>query len=459
MSKLTASFTMTGRAATMPGVAAPVPAGPAAGVARPLSQFAILMMVLLPFALAHGLSNLFRTVNAVVYTDLSADLSLAGGSLGLLTGAYFLSFALAQLPVGVALDRYGPRKVQGPLLLISAIGAILFGQAQTLTELVVARGLIGLGVAGSMMAALKAGSQWLPADRMPTLTSGLLVVGGLGSMMSTAPVQTALGHTDWRGLFIALAFVTVGIAALIHLTVPDHARKPQATKLVDMVKSVGQLYQAQSFWRVALYSLVAHASCIAIQGLWLGPWLRDVGGLSRADAADGLFLVTAAMMAGSVFFGWLTAALRKRGYGPKLACGLGLWLFAACQLLMVAGVDLPPVLLAMGFSFFGISASMNFAIVAQSVPSHLTGRVSTAFNLLVCLLAFGLQWGLGALLSQWPSEGGHYAAGAYQAAFGLCLLLQVPGLLLWLSFKAWRKTAPAVTAEAVNVPAGLRAAR
>jgi MFS family permease len=442
MKKLSFIATVTGRGLTG-SVTAPPPARPASDPARPLGQLAILVMVLLPFALAHGLSNLFRTVNAVVYTDLAADLTLAGSSLGLLTGSYFLSFALAQLPVGVALDRFGPRKVQGPLLLLAAVGAVLFAQAHTLTELVLARGMIGLGVAGSMMAALKAGSQWLPADRLPTLTSGLLVVGGMGSMLSTAPVQAALGHTDWRGLFIALGFVTVGVAALIYLTVPELARKPQTTRLTDMVKAVGQIYRAPSFWRVALYSLVAHASCIAIQGLWLGPWLRDVGHMSRAEVANGLFLVTAAMMAGSVFFGWLTTWLRRRGHGPMLACGLGLCLFAACQLLMVAGVPLPPLALAMGFSFFGIAASMNFAIVAQSVPSHLTGRASTAFNLLVCLLAFLLQWGLGALLGLWPTEDGHYAASAYRVALGLCLALQAPGLLLWFSFKPWRRSAAA----------------
>lgn len=398
----------------------------------------VFAQVLLPFALAHLISFLFRSVNAVVYTDLSQELSLAADSIGLLTGIYFLSFALAQLPVGLALDRYGPRRVQIPLLLVAAGGAVVFAQAHTLTDLMIGRALIGFGVAGSMMAALKAGSLWLPKEKLPLVASTLMAVGGMGAMASTTPLQTALHHTDWRGVFVALGLGTVLVSALIFAVVPEHPRK-QVTRLGEMVGAIGQLYRSWSFWRLALYSVVAHASCLAVQGLWIGPWLRDVGGLSRAEMADVLFAATAAMIAGSVFFGWISDKLRRQGYGPMLVCGGGLWVFVAVQALMVfvPGIDgTMAAVLAVAFSFFGMSASMNFAIVAQSVPQHLTGRASTAFNLLVCLLAFLLQWWLGGLLKMWAPVDGHYPVQAYQYALGALLLLQIPGLLLWTRFKA-----------------------
>jgi MFS family permease len=157
------------------------------------SLYLILAKVLLPFALAHFVSYFFRTVNAVVYPDLAHGLGLSADSIGLLTGAYFFAFAAAQLPVGVALDRFGPRKVQVPMLMIATIGAALFAYAHSLTELIIARGLIGFGVAGSLMAAIKASSLWLPQDRLPLSTAVLLSVGGLGAMASTAPMHAVLG--------------------------------------------------------------------------------------------------------------------------------------------------------------------------------------------------------------------------------------------------------------------------
>lgn len=406
------------------------------------SMAVLLATVLAPFALAHFFSYLFRTVNAVVYPDLARDLGLAADSIGLLTSAYFLAFAAAQLPIGLALDRCGPRKVQVIMLLMAAAGALLFARAHTVGELALARGMIGLGVAGSLMSAIKASSLWLPQHMLPLSTSVLLAVGGMGAMASTTPMQWALSLTDWRGAFLTLAASTLAISALIFMVVPEHPGKKTQTRLRDMVGAVGELYRAWSFWRLALYTLFAHATYMAVQGLWMGPWLRDVGHLARPEAAQVLFAGTVAMVAGSLAFGWITDALQRQGFKPILVCGAGTVLFMLFQLLMVLGPGtgaLHPMVLAVGFSFFGTATTMNYVVVAQSVPTHLTGRVSTSFNLLVFLLAFVVQWGLGALINQWAPDRGQYPVEAYRVALGLILLLQVPGILLWFSFRPWRR--------------------
>lgn len=420
----------------------PVPPGPGAAEPARRSRAALLATVLAPFALAHFFSYLYRTVNAVVYPDLAHELGLSADSIGLLTSAYFLTFAGAQLPIGLALDRFGPRKVQIVMLLIAAAGALLFAQAHTVVELTVARGIIGLGVAGSLMSAIKASAQWLPPHMLPLSTSVLLAVGGMGAMASTTPMHWALSLVDWRGIFVVLALGTLAISALIFMVVPEHPGKKVQTRLRDMAGAVGELYRSWSFWRLALYTLLAHATYMAVQGLWMGPWLRDVGRLARPDAAQVLFAGTVAMVAGSLAFGWVTDALQRQGFKPILVCGAGTLLFMGFQLLMVLGPDtvgLPPMVLAVGFSFFGTATTMNYAIVAQSVPSHLTGRVSTSFNLLVFLLAFVVQWGLGALVNLWLPEQGQYPVQAYQVALGLILLLQLPGAVLWLFLKPWRR--------------------
>lgn len=404
----------------------------------------VLATVMLPFALAHFISYLYRTVNAVVYPELAEDLGLTAGTLGLLTGAYFLTFAAAQIPVGIALDRFGPRRVQGPMLLLAAAGAVLFSCSDSLAELVLARALIGLGVAGSLMAAIKACSLWLPRERLPLATAALLAVGGLGAMASTTPMQWVLEQADWRAGFVGLAVGTIIISSLLFLIVPEHAGRNVPTRLAEMLKAVVELYGAWSFWRLALYTVWAHATYLSIQSLWIGPWLADIGHLSHPEAARVLFACTLAIVAGTLCFGWISDALQRFGFKPILVCGVGTAVFLTFQLAMVIGPEamrLSPSLIAIGFSFFGTAAALNFAIVAQSVPGHLTGRVSTSFNLLVCLLAFVLQWGLGELITLWqPQEGtGRYPQESYRFALGINLALQVPGLLLWLSFRPWRR--------------------
>lgn len=410
--------------------------GAALAPARSLSR--ILATVLLPFALAHFISYLYRSVNAVVYPDLVQDLGLTANTLGLLTGVYFIAFAAAQLPIGVALDRFGPRKVQLPMLLIATVGGLVFAFAQSLTGLLIGRALIGLGVAASLMSAIKAASLWLPPSRLPLVTSILLAFGGLGAVVSTAPMQLALQYISWREAFGVLSLATLAIVTLIFTSVPEHAHKSEV-RVDEALRSVGQLFRTGSFWRLVLYTLFSNAAYMSIQGLWIGPWLRDVGHLSRGDMADVLLLGTIAMVVGSLFFGWFTDRMRQHSVRPISICGGGMLVFLIFQALMVQGHVAPPWLVAAGFSFFGTASAMNYAIVAQSMPPHLTGRVSTSFNLLIFVVAFAMQWGMGALINTWPAVDGQYPEVAYRVTLACCLGLQIPGLLIWLSFKPWKK--------------------
>jgi len=401
----------------------------------------VLLSVLLPFALAHFVSYVYRNVNTVVYPDLVRDIGLDAHTLGLLTGAYFIAFAVAQLPVGMALDRFGPRRVQMPMLAVAALGGVLFAQAQSLEGLLAARALIGLGVSASLMAAIKASSLWLPPERLPMSTAVLLAVGGLGAMVATAPMQWATDAVGWRLAFWGIATCAAAVALLIWARVPEHPAHQtthHAASLKDMLASVGRLYAQPLFWRTALCTLVSNGAYMAIQGLWMGPWLRDVGHLPRAEVAQVLFWSTAAMVAGSLSFGALTDWLARHRVRPVTVCGGGVAVFLLVQVLMLWPLGVPFWLLAVAFSYFGTAGAMNYAILAQGMPPALTGRVSTSFNLLIFLAAFGLQWGLGAVINLWPSDNGHYPEAAYQTALAVCLAVQVPGLLLWLGFKPWQ---------------------
>jgi ParB/RepB/Spo0J family partition protein len=167
------------------------------------------------------IAYLFRTINAVMAAPLATELRLGADDLGLLTSVYFVTFAAAQIPIGVLLDRYGPRRVQSVLLVIAAIGSTLFAVSDQFWMLLVGRALIGLGVASAMTAGLKALVLWFPGDRVPFLNGLMVMLGALGAVTATLPADLLLDWIGWRELFGLLAGLTVASAVMIYLIVPE----------------------------------------------------------------------------------------------------------------------------------------------------------------------------------------------------------------------------------------------
>src|SRR5262249_28261097 len=154
----------------------------------------------------------FRTINAAISPALASDFGLAAEDTGLLASVYFLIFGLTQIPIGALLDRFGPRRVQGVLLVIAAGGATLFGNASSFWELLVARAMIGMGVAGSLMAGLKAIVTWFPRERVALVNGWMIMLGSFGAVTATVPTDWLLEVIGWRGLFEVLTIATVAVA-------------------------------------------------------------------------------------------------------------------------------------------------------------------------------------------------------------------------------------------------------
>ncbi len=386
------------------------------------------LRIFLPFAAGYFLSYAYRTINAVLSPHLAVDLGLNASDLGLLTSVYFLTFAAFQLPLGLLLDRFGPRRVEATLLLFAAAGAGLFAVSSNRVELIVGRGLIGLGVSACLMASFKAFVLWFPVMRLPAINGWILAAGGLGALVATAPVEAALQVTGWRGLFAGLAIVTVAVAAALWLVVPERSSHGAAGGWREQGRGVAEIFRSPVFWRIAPGSVVSQASFLAIQGLWAGPWLRDVAGLDKTAAAGYLFWVAAAMVAGFLGMGQLAYRLSRRGVPPLVVSMGGMALFMLGQLALLLKLQ-PLWPLWVLFGLFGTAGTLNYAILTQAFPPALAGRVNTALNLLVFVAAFAGQWGMGAIINQWPAAGGGYAEPGYQLAFGLALAGQ---LLTWL---------------------------
>lgn len=376
------------------------------------------------FALAYVISYAFRAINAVMAQPLVDELGLTAGQLGLLASAYFLAFAFMQLPVGVLLDRYGPRRTECALMLLAAVGAIIFATAHSFAMLWIGRALIGVGVSACLMAALKAYSLYFRPHMQGSMSSYMLMAGSVGALAVTTPVEAAIPVFGWRGVFGLAAVITLLVALALWFLLPPLFKPQKAESWQQMAKGYRAVFTHRHFWRVAPLALVVQGGFMAFQGLWVGPWFTQVSGLSNAQAAQNLFWISLTLMSGYLSVGVITQRVAKAGGDEDklMLVGLGLsMLVFGAQLVMGAESTLFGWVLHAVFMSSGI---MTYASCNRVFPKHLTGRSSTALNLAVFIGAFSVQWGIGVGVD-WFVAQGFSQADALRYSMGVLLTLMV----------------------------------
>ena len=392
-----------------------------------------LAVVLMPFAGGYFLSYLYRSVNAVIAPDLTAELGLAATDLGLLTAAYFFAFAAFQIPLGVLLDRFGPRRVQATLLLAAASGAFLFSVGGDRVTLIAARALIGLGVCGGLMSSLKAFVQWFPRERLPLVNGVFMSFGGLGALAATVPVEWAVQAGGWRTVFAFLGVFTIAAALCIFLIVPEPepAASPAAGKGPPALlgDGLGRIFRDPYFWRLAPVGAMCMASGMALQGLWAGPWLRDVALLPRAEVAHHLLVLAVFLTLGFPLGGALADRLVRRGVAlARVYLGVVI-AYLAVLIVLALQIGAASYWPWAAFGLVSNGTVLAYAMLSQHFPAHVFGRASTALNLLVFSMAFAAQYGIGMIIDLWlPTPSGGYDPAAYRAAIGILAALVAAGL-------------------------------
>lgn len=388
------------------------------------------LLVFVPFSGGFFLSELFRSVNAVIAPLLVADARLSAADLGLLTSAFFVPFALFQIPLGLLLDRFGARRVQAVLLLFTALGAFLFSIGPGLPLLAFGRALIGFGLAGGLMGALKALSLWFPARSWPLVNGCFFAIGGLGAITATMPVDALVGIVGWRGVFQGLALAVLLVAAAIFFVVPERDGRGEIPNRAQLFAGLGAIYGEPMFWRVTPLAAVSLGTYMGIQGLWAGPWLKDVAGLDSAGVARYLLFTAIAVAVGYFNSGFAAEMLRRVGVGARTVMGGGVVLFMAAQGVLIAELDpgaLWPWLL---FGLTGNAAMLAYAYLTSCFPLDHAGRVNTCLNLVVFVAAFLAQYVAGAIIEAFPlSPDGGYARESYRWAFGALLAAEALAFL------------------------------
>jgi predicted MFS family arabinose efflux permease len=390
------------------------------------------LLILVPFLMYGPLDYALRINNAMIAPALVAEFGFGAAQLGFVTSAFFVAFALAQLPLGLALDRFGPRRVVATLLIIAALGGILYVTATGIVGLTVGRFLIGVGMAASLTGCITAGRLWFAPERLASITAVLVALTAFGGMVASGPMAALLTVVPWRGVIVGLVGMCLVVMLIVLAVVPRHDAVPAAPADRDRPWRVyGVILTSLRFWRFTPIAMGGMGVAIAYQSLWAPLWLRDVAGYDATLRAWVLFAMFTAVLFGSLGLGWLSARLgaRPRALQALALGGFGMSILLQVLLAATRG-GLAPGLLWTGSALFFACPMVAYAIVARKFPPGTAGRAASAVNALLFVAVFLTQWLTGVVIGAFPATAdGGYAVAGHQASLWAVITLQVLALL------------------------------
>ncbi len=378
---------------------------------------------ILALTLGHVFSNAVRTLPALTADVLQRDLALSPDGLAAVTGAFAFAFAFAMVPVGVALDRFGVRRTALAVLGIAGCGAVLAALAPSAPGMLLAQVVLGIGCAGMLMGPMTYAARAVPAARFALWSGIILTLGNSGMLLSGSPLAWLVELQGWRAGFLA----TAGMAALAFLAVALTVRQPppprrERRSLLQDAGEVVAMAASPGLRPLMVFGFASLAVVLGLRGLWGGPWLMEVKGLSRVEAGHVLSLFALALTIAPVICGW---AERRIGR-PVLMLAASHYAVAVLILALIAGRDLPPGWDAAIFTLIGAVISVQsvaFGQVRAVVPPERAGRALSALNIAFFGGAAVMQ-AVSGLAAAWAGTG------AALASFAAALILCTSGFLM-----------------------------
>ena len=353
--------------------------------------------IFLVFALSYYISNLLRAITATISPNLISEFDLSAGDLGLLGGGYFLGFAAVQIPLGYLLDNKGPKKIVSYFLLIAVLGMISFSLSENFITLLISRILIGIGVGACLMGPLTAYRIWYQDETQQRANSWMLMVGAIGMLSSSLPVQFFLPIIGWRMIFITLALLTIFCIILIIFFIPNWNKANIQSNAKDN-GSLKEIWSDKFFKSLVPMGFFNYGGLFAIQTLWAGPWMIKVSGYTPEQSANGLFLIYFSLLISFLSWGYLVPKISK-----NVSDAIRLLKFGAPLNLIVLAfiIYLGPKAGAYHWAFFAVSSvflSLTQPAVGMAFSLSNAGKALTSFNLLLFIGAFALQWIIGVII-------------------------------------------------------------
>ncbi len=378
---------------------------------------------------AYVASQFYRVANAAIAPELMAELSLSAEAMGGITGLFFLSFAAAQIPTGILLDRYGARRTMAALFGVAVLGAITFAMADGGAGLAIGRILLGLGCAAGLMGSMVVIARWYPEARFASLTAMLFVVGGGGTLLATTPLAWAVEGIGWRGAFLAMAGLTGVFAVLLLLIVRDTPPGQveagnKGESWTEILAGLHAVIANRQLWLVSAIQFVSYATVLSVVGLWGGPYLADVHGLDGVSRGNVLLAMNVAVLAGVSLYGQLDRHAASRKW--LIVAGA---LITAAILALLAVLEKPEFWLAtvllLLFATIGSYVMLNHAHARAILPDHLIGRGLTFQNLAVFMGVAVIQSASGLIVGGFDHVDGRSPEIAYRWIFAFLAVLLV----------------------------------
>ena len=353
--------------------------------------------IFIVFALGYFISTLLRAITATISPELVSEFNLTSGELGLLGGGYFLGFASVQIPLGYLLDSKGPRKIVSYFLSLSIVGLILFATAQNLTMLLISRVLIGVGVGACLMGPLTAYRIWFQDETQQRANSWMLMVGAIGMLSSSLPVQFFLPIIGWRAIFLSLALLTLACIILIVIFIPKWQPKSIDNKHLNESK-LSTVWKNPLFKSLVPMGFFSYGGLFAIQTLWAGPWMIRVSGYTPEESAQGLFIIYLCMLISFLVWGYFVPKFSKNVNDAirLLKIGAPLNLFVLI-IIIYLGSKAGSIHWAL-FIVSSIFLSLTQPAVGMAFSLSNAGKALTSFNLLIFIGAFFIQWIIGLII-------------------------------------------------------------
>ena len=382
------------------------------------------LIIVTTLAIAYVASHFFRASNVTIGLDLMRDLAIGPEALGALTGAFFFGFAAMQIPCGFFFDRFGPRRTVAGMLVLATCGITIFTLAPSWPILLTGRVLMGAGFGAMLIGSMVVISRWFPPDRFSTLTAMVLSIGLLGNLAATTPLAWASQAIGWRVAFGAVAIFTALATIAVWLVVrdapPGHpflARTSEPPRV--MLQGLLEVLRNPRLRPILALNFTNYACTFTVQGLWGGPFLREVHGLSPIEAGNVLLSAVIAYQLGMLAFGPLDRVLDTRKW---IAIGGSLVIISI--LATLALVSRPPIWLPIGaivvIGFFSASSTMVMTHGRGIFPDRLIGRGIATINTAVMLGVACMQTLSGIIVGAFePLADGARSETAYRALFGV----------------------------------------
>ena len=395
---------------------------------------------------AYVASQFYRGANAVIAPELMRDLGLSPEALGAITGSFFLAFAAAQLPAGVMLDRLGPRRTMTGLMFVAVAGSLAFAVADGPALLTVGRSLMGVGCAVGLMGSMVVIARWFPPHRFAPLSAILFAIGGLGGQLATTPLGAAAQAFGRRGAFVGMAALTAVLAVILYAGVrdapPGAATAGRKESLGEIARGLVEVFRNRQLRLVGGIQLVGYPGVITVIGLWGGPYLAQVHGLDPVARGNALLLLTSAMLAGALGYGFLDNRARSRKRLVLAGAVIG-----TLALGLAAALSEPPLWLALGlltvFILFGSYFNLLHAQARAVLPDRLVGRGLTLQNMAAIGGVFFVQAATGLLVGSFAGPEGSAPEIAYRLVFASLSVISAAGIGIYALTDA-RAARPAI---------------